>query len=319
MSLKLIKIRFRDFPGEESYGHFIELIEIAAAQKVVICRDQDKNVDLEITGPYGGASNDYKTPLSKKIKRLGYIAITNGRHLSVRNLATGIQPSKTAKKNIWYSGENERPPQGNWDGYLAFDTNLPSDRSAYFPLWYLTSTNLFKSTTQTYWGNKVPTIAQLTDGRKFTSMRKKFVVTFIGRGYPLRLHAIEALAKIGKVDVFGEVARNQVKNPSYVARNYRFVMCFENDLYPGYVTEKPLEAYLTGAIPLYNGLDELKYLNQSALINLVNFNNLTEWVDEIKKISRDTNLFKKIYEQPILSKKPNLKKPINLIRKILEV
>ena len=315
----MIKIRFRDFPGEESYGHFIELVEIATGEKVTICRDQGKNVDLEITGPYSGRSNDYKTPLSKKIKRLGYIAITNGRHLSVRNLATGIQPSKTAKKNIWYSGENERPPQGNWDGYLAFDTNLPVERSVYFPLWYLTSTNLFKSTTHTYWGNNVPTMAQLTDGRKFTSMKRKFVVTFIGKSYPLRLHAIEALARIGKVDVYGEAARNQVKNPSHVAQKYRFVMCFENDLYPGYVTEKPLEAYLTGAIPLYNGLDELNYLNQKALVNLANFKNLTDWVDEINKISRNINLFKKIYEQPILTKRPNLNDAIILIRKILEV
>jgi hypothetical protein len=315
----LIKVRFRDFPGEDSYGHFIELVEIASGEKVLLCQDRSKIVDLEITGPYGGASDDYATPLSKKIKRLCYIAITNGRHLSVRKLATGIQPSKTAKKNIWYTGENKRPPQGDWDGYLTFDTNLPPDRSAYLPLWFLTSTNLFKSTTQTYWGSQVPTIAQLTEGRKFTTRRKKFVVSFIGRSYPMRLHAIESLAKIGKVDVFGEAARNQVKNPSFVAKNYRFIMCFENDLYPGYVTEKPLEAYLAGAIPLYYGLDELKYLNQSALISLNNFKKLADWVDHIKKIDMDTSLFRKMYEQPILLKKPNLKDAVNLIRKVLEI
>lgn len=315
----MIKIRFRDFPGDASYGHFIELIEIASGQKVELCQDPSKNVDLEITGPYGGTSNDYKTPLGKKIKRLGYITFTNGRHLSVRKLTTGITPSKTAKKNIWYSGENERPPQGNWDGYLTFDTNLPKDRSVYLPLWFLTSTNLFKSTTQTYWGSRVPSIAQLTEGRKLTTKRKKFVVSFIGRSYPMRLHAIESLAQIGKVDVFGEAARNQVKNPSTVARNYRFVMCFENDLYPGYVTEKPLEAYLTGAIPLYYGLDELNYLNQSALINLANFKNLTHWANHVKKIDGNAKIFKEVYEQPILLKKPNLKEAINLICKVLEI
>lgn len=315
----MIKIRFRDFPGEDSYGHFIELIEIASSQKVVLCQDRNKNVDLEITGPYGGASDDYKTPLSKKIKRLGYIAITNGRHLSVRKLATGIQPSKTARKNIWYSGENERPPQGNWDGYLAFDTNLPKDRSVYLPLWFLTSTNLFKSTTQTYWGSPVPTMAQLTEGRKFTTKRKRFVASFIGRSYPMRLHAIESLAKIGKIDVFGEAARNQVKKPSVVARNYRFIMCFENDLYPGYVTEKPLEAYLTGAIPLYYGQDQLNYLNQTALINLANFKDLTDWADQVKKIDSNARIFKDIYEQPILRKTPKLTDAVNLIRKVLEI
>jgi hypothetical protein len=135
----------------------------------------------------------------------------------------------------------------------------------------------------------------------------------------MRLHAIEYLAKIGKVDVFGQSARNQVKNPSVVAKNYRFILCFENDLYPGYVTEKPLEAYIAGAIPLYYGLDQLNYLNQTALINLANFKNLTEWADQVKKINNNDRIFKNIYEQPILRKKPKLTDAVNLIRKVIEI
>jgi hypothetical protein len=120
----LITIRFRDFPGKKSYGHFIELIEIATEQSVKVCESIRKNVDLEITGPYNGNSDSHKTPLTIKLKRFGYVSMTNGRHLAKRNLSTGLQPIKTAKKNIWYSGENVRAPQGIWDGFLSFDTNL---------------------------------------------------------------------------------------------------------------------------------------------------------------------------------------------------
>ena len=314
----MITIRFRDFPDEKSYKYFIELIEIATGESVSVCKNIRKNVDLEVTGPYGGDSNSYKTPLAKKIKRLGYISLTNGRHLSLRSLTTGIQPTKSARKNIWYSGENVRPPQGNWDGYLGFDTNLPANRSVYFPLWFLTSTNLFKSTTETYWGNKVPNISELTEGRKFIHKRKKFTVSFIGRSYSMRLHALEALSKIGKVDVFGEAARNQIKSPAIIAHKYRYVMCFENDAYPGYVTEKPIEAYLTGAIPLYYGLDPEKYLNSNAIVNLADFKNITEWVEEIYKIDNKNSIFKEIYEQPILLKKPTLNDALTLVRKVLE-
>ena len=315
----MITIRFRDFPGEKSYGHFIELIETATGHSVKVCKSIRKNVDLEITGPYSGNSDSHKTPFTIKLKRFGYVSITNGRHLAKRNLSTGLQPIKTAKKNIWYSGENVRAPQGIWDGFLTFDTNLPKDRSVYFPLWFLTSTDLFKSTTETYWGGTVPSIGELMDGRKFTSRRKKFIVAFIGRSYSMRLHAIEGLSKIGKVDVYGEAARNQVTNPSIVATKYRYVMCFENDLYPGYVTEKPLEAYLTGAIPLYFGLDNLGYLNSKAIINLADFENIDEWVDYIEEIDNNSRVFRRIYEQPILLKKPDLKEAINLIRKVLEI
>jgi hypothetical protein len=313
----MIRVRFRNFPGEKSYGHFIELVEMATGEKVKLCQNQSSKVELEITGPYGGDSDHYKTPFLKKIKRLGYVSVTNGQHLTKRNLATGIQPTKSAAKNIWYSGENVRPPQGTWDGYLSFDTKLPKDRSVYLPLWYLTSTDLFKSTTESYWGGKTPKISELTEGRTLVAQRKKFAVAFLGRGYSMRMHAVEAISDIGVIDIFGEVARNKVKNPSKIASKYRYVMCFENDLYPGYVTEKPIEAYLSGAIPLYWGLDSRGFLNPKAVINLNDFDGMEKWTNYIDKVENDFYLFKKIYEQPILVKQPDLKEVIGLFRKVL--
>lgn len=314
----MITVRFRDFPGESSYNHFCELIELATHQKVVISRDVSAIVDLEITGPYGGDSNSYKTPLNKKIMRLGYIAVSSGRHLSKRNLTAGIQPSKKALKSIWYTGENVRPPQGTWNGYLSFDTNLPKDRNVYFPLWFLTSTDLFKTTTNSYWGGKVPRIEELTQGRIFSREKKKFVASFIGKMYPMRLHAIEALSKIGRVDIFGESARNKVNTPSKVARDYKFTLCFENDIYPGYVTEKPLESYLSGTVPLYYGLDTLGYLNPSAMVNLLDFSNISDWMEKIAHIESNLSAYKEVYEQPMLLKTPSLEEAINLFRNVLK-
>ena len=180
----LIKLRFRNFSDEKSCQQVAEIVELATGEIVKISRNISEQVDLEITGPYNQDSDLFSTPLAKKLKRFGYVVFTNGKHLTKRNLATGIQPNKTAKKNIWYTGENVRPPQGTWDGYLSFDTNLPNDRSAYLPLWFLTSTNLLKSTTKTYWGAEVPTMNELMNGRKFIHKKKRFVAcTF---GIPIR-------------------------------------------------------------------------------------------------------------------------------------
>ena len=315
----MITIRFRDFPHKNSYLHFIELVEIATGDKVKVVESIKANVDLEITGPYGGNSDSYSTPFRKKFKRLGYISFTNGRHLARRDLAVGIQPRSTARKNIWYTGENERPPQGEWDGYLTFETKMPNERSAYFPLWFLTSTDLFTSTNETYWGGKVPSLNDLMDGRKLKFLNKKFAATFIGKSYPMRLHAIEFLSKINKVDVFGDSVRNKVKVPADVAKNYRYILCFENDVYPGYITEKPFEAYLAGAVPLYYGLDVEGYINPKAVINLIDFDGFESWIDYIKGIENSTTKYKRVYEQPLLRKRPELSSIINLIRKILEV
>jgi len=315
----LITIRFRDFPNKNSYLHFIELVEIATGDKVKVVESIKANVDLEITGPYGGNSDSYSTPFRKRFKRLGYISFTNGRHLARRDLAVGIQPRSTARKNIWYTGENERPPQGEWDGYLTFETKMPNERSAYFPLWFLTSTDLFTSTNETYWGGKVPSLNDLMDGRKLKFLNKKFAATFIGKSYPMRLHAIEFLSKINKVEVFGDSVRNKVKVPAEIAKNYRYIMCFENDIYPGYITEKPFEAYLAGTVPLYYGFDVEGFINPKAVINLLDFDGFESWINYIKDIENSAVKYKKVYEQPLLLKRPELSNIINLLQKILEV
>ena len=313
----MLKIRFRDM-DEKSFAPLMELVELATNQPVKLSKNIMDNVDLEITGPYGGSSDSYKTPFTKRIKRLGYITFTNGKHFTRRDLATGIQPNKKANKNVWYSGENTRPPQGEWDGYMAFDTNLSKKRHAYLPLWFLTSTNLLKCTTETYWGSRVPTLNELLGGRKLKIRKKKFAASFIGKSYPMRLHAIEALSEINRIDIYGTSVRNQIKVPAKIAARYRYILCFENDIYPGYVTEKPLEAYIAGAIPLYFGFDVKKYLNSKAIVNLFDFQDIKSWVAFINELEKSYNMFKQTYEQPILVKKPDLNDALNLIKSILE-
>ena len=298
--------------------HFKELVEIATSEKVKIVSSDSKNIDLEITGPYSPNSDDISTPFVKRLVRSGYVTFTKGKHLSRRNLAVGVQPTKAAKRNIWFTGENSRPPQGTWDGYFSFDTNLPSDRSVYFPAWYWTSTNLFNSTKKTYWGNHVPTIDQLLQGRIFNRKKKKFCVSFVGKTYPLRLHALEILSKTRPVDVYGSSVRKIVQTPYKIANLYDYVLCFENDIYPGYVTEKPFEAYICNAIPLYNGFDKLGYLNPKSSINLFEFDNLSSWSQYITEVDNDNFMYKSIYEQPLLIKRPSLEPAINLIANLFK-
>jgi hypothetical protein len=230
-------------------------------------------------------------------------------------LATGIAPSAKAEFNLWYTGENQRPPYGNWDAYLSFDSKIPHERNFYLPLWLLTSTNWVCELNLSYWGTPSPKLDNLLRDRKIGRKKERFACAFIGKNYPIRLHAIESLRNIGKVDVFGEGARNPVKNPSKVAQDYKFVLCFENDLYPGYVTEKPVEAYLCGAIPLYNGIDSLGYINKQAIINLNEFDSFDCWIECIENHHRDDSTYAKTYSQKLLNQTPDLSELISFLRK----
>jgi hypothetical protein len=309
-----ISLRFRDFPVGSDMSGLKSLIELASEREVKICQDISKIVDVEITGPYGGVSDSYKTPFIKRASRGVFSKFTKGEHVSIPSLAVGLTPNPLARVNIWYTGENERPPFGKWDLLLGFDAKLPSKNNFYLPLWIFTSTDLIAKLDTSFWGRNEPTIVELLKSRELKEQKKKFACAFIGKNYPMRLHAINELRKIGKVDVFGQGSRRKVERPSDIAKQYRFTICFENDLYPGYVTEKPFEAYLAGTIPIYYGIDSEKFLNPLALLNLDNFDSLDEWLFRIDKLNSDQILYESTYSQPLLLKSPDLGDLLKLLR-----
>ena len=311
---KALTIRFRDFPSVASTEPLKALVELASGRPTKVCEDSASEVDLEITGPYGGDSDSYVTPILKKTTRALLSKFTKGKHLTIPSLAVGITPNPLARINIWYTGENQRPPFGSWDVYLSFDAKFPCENNFYFPLWMLTSTDLVSKLEYSYWGRESPTISELLRPRLLLEPKKKFACAFIGKNYRLRLNAISELRKIGEVDVFGPGTRRTVDRPSDIARNYRFTICFENDLYPGYVTEKPFEAYLSGTIPIYYGIDSEEFLNSEALLNLYDFDSQEQWLSRIRELNSDRNLYESIYAQPLLKRTPDLTNLIDFLR-----
>jgi hypothetical protein len=74
------------------------------------------------------------------------------------------------------------------------------------------------------------------------------------------------------------------------------------------VTEQVIEAWATGAIPLYWGCDPESYINPLAVLNLNDFNNLEDFINRVKEVSQDRFLWESIASQPILLRKPDLSK-----------
>jgi hypothetical protein len=312
-----VRVRFRYFPFDISRNWWIQLLEEATGEVFEIVEDEGEKVELSITGPYYGDIGDFKTPSGVRLKRLLKMQSTHGQQVILRDLATGVRPDKNARVNFWFTGENERPPFGEWNAYFGFDYHLEANNYAYLPLWFLTSTNLMQDNVNSYWGSQLQDIEGLLTRRPMELRASKFACAFVGKAYPLRLYALEALAKIGQVDIFGPVTRKSVNRPSEVAKEYKFTFCFENDVYPGYVTEKPLEAYLAGTVPIYFGDDPAGYLNQEAMLNLHTFSNISNWTDEIRRVNSDEDVYSEYFQKPILRKKPELDKVIQIIRAAL--
>lgn len=63
-------------------------------------------------------------------------------------------------------------------------------------------------------------------------------------------------------------------------KDYKFVIAFENGVVDGYVTEKILNAFYSGAIPVYHGSANINELfNPTAFINVSDFKSYEECID----------------------------------------
>ena len=97
--------------------------------------------------------------------------------------------------------------------------------------------------------------------------------------------------------------------------NYSFNLCPENNLYPGYYTEKIPESFNSGCLPV-TWTDECVHndFNPKAFLNLHRFHtNLSESLDYL--LSDDE--LKRFTEEPLLLKKPKLDGSLSFVSEIL--
>ena len=289
--------------GKAEFRFFANLIEPILGKKLTLVTNPNTKVDIEISSVYGESGS--KSLLGRVHRNLVYRTPGPSKAGSWLD-GFNLQPNKKAKVNIFWTGENDRPPNGAWDALLSFDLDSYGGKNAYLPLWWITCTDLAGPQFAPYLNEPI-SVSQLMTRRKVNySSRDKFCITFIGKAYSFRIQAIKALSTIEPVHIYGSVVKKIPKSKYKKSKKYRFVLCFENDLYPGYVTEKAFEAWMTGAIPLYWGDDPQGYINPKAVINLKNFENLAAFVKRVNEINNSKSLWEKIASEPILLKAPDL-------------
>ena len=88
----------------------------------------------------------------------------------------------------------------------------------------------------------------------------------MGPGHIFRLDWVNRLS--GLVDIFGRGIRSIVKKEEALC-DYMFSVTIENDRYDTYWTEKILDCFVTGTVPVYHGAQDLgNYFNMDGVIIL---------------------------------------------------
>jgi hypothetical protein len=149
-----------------------------------------------------------------------------------------------------------------------------------------------------------------------TSYSKRKFCAFLAKNCMLeRLELMRLLNRIDKVDALGSCGSDKatknspettklsvlgfetVDNFSYLDRavqayqEYKFVICVENSRIVGYVTEKIVNAFLAGSIPIYIGAPDIEtHFNPKSFINC-NRIDMSECVKLVRKVHENETLY----------------------------
>jgi len=311
MAPKSIKAHFRRFyPGFEPLQFWIPFVEESIGKQVVLSPESE--ADVVFTSVFESRSEMWKRRLQSR--------------LSTPSIPEAPRRKSLAAKSIWVTGENVRPPARGYDLTASFDLDEFGGTNVYLPL-ILTELDWFslKRDPQFLRWNSRTGIARLRpqdgslDRQLHDQNRLKFACAFVGNAEPIRMRAIRALESVGQVDVFGSAVGRPVASKFEIAQEYRFMLCFESDLYPGYVTEKVLEAYQCGCIPLWRGVDAANLLNPKALVNEHEFATLDKFASYVANLySREDDMFA-MSRQALFLQEPRLDTVAAAIQRLLTV
>ena len=133
--------------------------------------------------------------------------------------------------------------------------------------------------------------------------REKFCAAVITNPVGFRLNFIKELDKYKKIDMGGRFRNNvggYIKDKIKFLKDYKFSLAMENSEADGYTSEKIIDAFLAGTIPIYYGdymVDD--YINPKTYILIRNYKDMVTKINYIKKIDNDDNLYRSILKEKV--------------------
>ena len=197
---------------------------------------------------------------------------------------------------ILFMGEGKAPDFNLYDYAMAFDEIQFSDRYLRYPF-FLIRRESFEGALKKH-----------TYSDEYYLSKKKFCNFVVSNNLcnNHRERCFEALSEYKKVDSGGRHKNNlpdgkPVADKLAFQKEYKFSLAFENSSFPGYVTEKIMDAWAAGTVPIYWGDPHIeKMLNPKAFINCNDFQSMEEMVEKVREIDEDDSKFLAMMKEPIM-------------------
>ena len=139
-----------------------------------------------------------------------------------------------------------------------------------------------------------------------STIKKKFCASVISNYFStdfFRLKFIKELNKYKRVDMGGKYLNNvgYVSNKISFLSSYKFSIAMENSEGDGYTSEKIIDSFLAGTIPIYYGnymVDE--FINPKSFILIRGEKDMIQKIEYIKKIDKDDELYRNILKEKVI-------------------
>jgi hypothetical protein len=231
------------------------------------------------------------------------------------------------KKTIQYIGENMRPSYIHYDYSLSFDYDTYGGRNFRLPLWYARlawpgfEQKPRRPNSHNHGYEPLIPIYPLTKQRTLDMSKKdKFCAMIAGNPEGLRVNLYNSISKYKLVDGYGNMFGRSLRNSKFdILPDYKFCLCPENSVYDGYVTEKLIDAYAGGTVPIYSGtLSVDTDFHEGAYLNYMNTKDLSWFVQTIQAYDESMELYESMYNRPLLWEEPSLNNAMEFVRNIIK-
>jgi hypothetical protein len=111
------------------------------------------------------------------------------------------------------------------------------------------------------------------------------LIKIYGRGWD-SLNFLPYSYKTNLQKIYNKIKPEICENKITTISNYKFTLCYENARFNGYISEKIIECFVAGSIPIYYGApDILKFIPKSCFIDYSDFNTLDDLKNYLINIS----------------------------------
>lgn len=191
---------------------------------------------------------------------------------------------------IFYTGEDQSPDFNLCDYAIGFDPISFSDRYLRLPLYYLYDKH-FKMMTE----------------KHLTKFEKDEFCSFVysnGNATPIREELFNKVSEYKKVNSGGKYKNNvggPVADKLEFESKHKFALAVENVSHDGYTTEKLVQSFAAGCIPIYYGNPNvLNEFNSESFINVSSYETIDQVVEKIKEIDQNEELYNQMIQAPAL-------------------